>query len=237
MWVLPSLNRPQQLTDCLAAMGKVGTATPGVVILGATQHELLGRLQLPAKWTVRVRPTDNMTLVELLNEFFVTRDYLPWYGFMSDDVIVRTPQWDERMVMAAGRDCFVSVNDLFRAPKRMHAAVVFGGDLVRAMNFWCLPTLHHCFVDDFWEAIAARCDNWAVLMDVIAEHVHPSRDRTVERDATYRDKSRWVQADKAAFEKFRNSSDWEQLILRVKALWDTRDSADEAARPVSQAVR
>lgn len=200
-------------------MREVGVATPGVVILGPEQQRDLQRLILPPDWTARCRTPDEINVPAILNAFFRAHPDLPWYGVMMDDVIVRTKEWDTRMVMVAGRDCFVSANDGWQAPRRMHAAVVFGGDLLRAMGFWCLPALHHCYLEDVWEDVAWHCGNWTVMMDVMLEHIHPARPECAAQfDATYRLQDQWVAADRATWERFRDSDAHRRLIDRVAHL-------------------
>ncbi|MEI9803132.1 MAG: hypothetical protein WDN48_00115 [Pseudolabrys sp.] len=49
-----------------------------------------------------------------MNRF--VRDYpdLAWYGFLQDDLHVKTRDWDTRLIEAAGSSGMASSNDLFK---------------------------------------------------------------------------------------------------------------------------
>jgi hypothetical protein len=59
----------------------------------------------------------------------------PWYGFISDDSIVRTRAFDVPLIAAAGCAGFANSADGWQAHQRMHGDVVFGGDLLRALGW------------------------------------------------------------------------------------------------------
>ena len=119
MWVLPSLNRPARLAFCLNAIRTAGCSTPGIVILGADQAADIAGLPLPDGWTAVCQNANDKSLVAVMNRFVADYPNLAWYGFLQDDLDVRTPGWDIRLIAAAGSYGMASSNDFFKAPQRM----------------------------------------------------------------------------------------------------------------------
>ena len=97
-----------------------------------------------------------------------------WVGFLSDDLIPETPEWDTRIIANLAGYNVVSTNDGAHAPKRMNGAVAWSADLVRAVGYVYPPGLNHMFVDDTWEEIARECDNWFCDMSIMVRHAHHS---------------------------------------------------------------
>jgi len=137
MWFLPSLHRPARLAFCLNAIRTAGCSTPGKVILGADQAADIPGLPLPDGWTAVCQHPEDKSLVAVMNRFVKDHPDLAWYGFLQDDLHVRTPHWDTLLIAAAGSCGMASCNDMFKAPARMTSATVYGGDLIRAFGFWC----------------------------------------------------------------------------------------------------
>ncbi len=217
MWVLPSLNRPARLTFCLNAIRAAGCSTPGIVILGADQAADIPGLPLPDGWTAVCQNAEDKSLVAVMNRFVEDYPDLAWYGFLQDDLHVRTPGWDIRLIAAAGSYGMASSNDFFKAPLRMTSATIYGGDLIRAFGFWCPTELEHNFQDDFWEEVGRQCDNWVVLMDVEAEHMHAFLGKAAN-DSTYQHGFEPIARDQAAWEKYKATAAYGNLLVRVGAL-------------------
>ena len=217
MWVLPSLHRPARLAFCLNAIRTVGCSTPGIVILGADQADDIPALPLPDQWTAVCQNPQDKSLVAVMNRFVADYPDLAWYGFLQDDLHVQTPNWDTLLIHAAGSSGMASSNDLFKAPARMTSATVYGGDLIRAFGFWCPTELEHNFQDDFWEEVGNRCKNWTVLMEVIAEHQHAFIGKAAN-DSTYQHGFEPINRDHAAWERYKASADYGDLLYRVETL-------------------
>lgn len=210
MLFLPSLGRPARLAETLASIEACGTTERGMVVVG--QNDSLPE-RLPHGWEACRRPWP-MTSVEVSNWIFRTWPGLDWYGGINDDHIVRTEGWDTALAAACHPWAIVSTNDLHQAPKRWQGAVAIGGNLARACEFLSPPFLHHCCVDDFWEAIGRRFGNWSVLMDVIVEHRHPFHGTAVVDD-TYRGSYVAMAADRDAFGHWLASPEFATLIDRL----------------------
>jgi hypothetical protein len=156
-----------------------------------------------------------------VNAFFERFPDEPWYGVISDDSIVRTEGWSERLVAAAGSAGFANSADGWQADKRMHGATVIGGDLVRALGYIAPPGTKHSYSDDALEHLARALGNWTYVPDVTVEHVHAWNSNAGD-DATYQKNYSTFDEDRIAF----------QAWLR-----DGFDAAVERARPVVEAAR
>ncbi|MFQ5622446.1 MAG: hypothetical protein ACE5FS_03520 [Paracoccaceae bacterium] len=145
-------------------------------------------LKLGDSWDIVTGPRKPLSAI--YNEF--PPDW-PWYGFIGDDVMPETPEWEDVMVSAAGSDGMAHPSD--------PAHFVLAGALVREMGWIALPGLDRIYIDTVWKDIAeAR----GVLRDVgpVLSHRHFSNGGAV-MDATYR-KRRNVE-DRAVYKAWRRS--------------------------------
>jgi hypothetical protein len=203
MWVLPTLGRPAICQNALNSIIEVGCSTPGIVVIDGDPDPRYRDLTLPSGWRQLANP-HNRGYLDTFNGAFQSYPDEPWYGLLNDDFLVRTPGWDERLVAAAGALGFSSSNDLWQSGQpapgkpsgRMCGALVFGGDMLRALGWWAPPGLFHCYADDAWELILARLGNRIYLRDVIVEH------RQDERDDTNRHAYSKLEADRLVWERF-----------------------------------
>lgn len=220
MWLLASLNRRDQLHECLTSMVEVGVSTPGEIILGPDQEREIPTTQpLPDGWRIRCQHKDDRSLIDVMNRFVREHPDLSWYGYLQDDLKFKTRHWDRQLIAAAGRTCIASCNDQWRAPKRNTGACAFGGDLIRAWGFWGPPKLQHCYIDDFWEESGRECRNWKVLMDVITPHRHFANPKNkAPMDATYKFSYAPGGLDLTEWKRYSASQDYADLLARVKNL-------------------
>lgn len=154
-------------------------------------------LRVPPGWKV-TRRAENVGMRGALNEVFARYPDEPFYGFLSDDSLVRSRGWSDPIVKAAGSTGFANSGDGWQAASRMHGAVVMGGDLVRALGWWAPPEGGHCYLDNAWEKIARALDNWTHVPQILVEHLHPGKGNA-EFDATYADAYSSHKDDKKSF--------------------------------------
>ena len=137
MWFLPTYGRPER---CQATLDSIAAAGPsqGVVVIDGDPDPHYDTLRAPEGWQV-ARWTPNEGLCSVLNAMLRAWPDDPWYGFISDDSIVKTFGWSRALVEAAGKGGFANSGDGWQAQRRMHGAIVFGGDLLRALGWWAPP--------------------------------------------------------------------------------------------------
>jgi len=189
MWFLPSRGRPERLQQALDKLIEAGTASPGLIVLDGEDPARYAGLRLPEGWLLKFLPNDMGGVARVWNWCVDTYPDLPWYGMITDDLHVRTPGWDVKLIEAAGSRNIASANDGWQANAnvgqgRMHGAAVFGGDLIRTVGYWAPRGMIHNCVDDLWEAVGRQFQCWVTLMDVMTEHMHPGNGKA-GLDETY----------------------------------------------------
>lgn len=188
MFILPSRARPHRLAELMAAYRKTDATAPVMVRIddddpAKDKYQALLKTA-PADWTLHIGPRVKVTGVYV--EVFKQHPNLDWYGFLGDDLVPVTPEWDRKLIEAAGRDGVSWPNDGVQAPKCTHP--VIGGDLVRCVGWLTPPGFLHWYVDHAWEAIGSVTKRAAYLENVLCQHKNPMLDEKVDRalaDATY----------------------------------------------------
>jgi hypothetical protein len=180
MWLLPSLNRPQNLARFFGACRKTEISTKGLVLIDIDDHQAnVAAYQdvfalAPKGWLVTF--TRGRTQGDKIREVWDEIKDEPWLGLIGDDCVPETRHWDQKLVEQCDPWGIVSCNDAFpkgwQAPKRLANCWVMGGDLVRAVGYIFPPGLHHMFVDDIWEQIGRTGECWTCDMSVLVSHKH-----------------------------------------------------------------
>lgn len=183
MWILPTYNRPAKAQKTLDSVIAANCTTPGLVYLDGSQNPKYDSLRLPKDWTI-YKSTINRGVCGSLNDAFKQFPNLKWYGFLSDDSIVRTFEWDQKLLAELDDFSIVHSADGWRTEYRIHGAVIFGGELLRALGWWVPKGLIHSFCDDVWEAIAEKLKIRRYLPEVLVEHMHFWNGKT-ELDQSY----------------------------------------------------
>jgi hypothetical protein len=109
---------------------------------------------------------------------YAARRYATLYGavgFMGDDHLPRTANWDSLVLeqLDALTPRIVYGNDLLQGPA-LPTAVFMQSRLVQAMGYMAPPALQHLYIDNFWKALGEALDGLVYLPDVIIEHLHPA---------------------------------------------------------------
>ncbi len=215
LWVLPTHKRVDRCQRTLDAIAATGCSTPGIVFVnGGEQPEGYKSLRLPQNWSI-LWHDDDVKVCDMYRWFFKRHPNLDWYGVIADDVVPKTHNWDTRLVNAAGRARVASANDEWQAPRRLHGAAAYGGDLVRALGYLCPPDLQHMFFDDVWETIGRELKVWDVLMDVVTTHEHHAVGKA-PKDAAYEQSEKLIASDKVIYQAWFNKR--QEDYKRVGAL-------------------
>lgn len=93
-------------------------------------------------------------------------------GSFGDDHFPRTQGWDVKLsdvLAAAGGSGIACGNDLYQTP-RLPTAPVITTDIIRALGWFCQPSMEHYFIDNVWfDLVEGRL---AYREDVVVEHMH-----------------------------------------------------------------
>lgn len=138
-------------------------------------------------------------LAGIYNDAFRRHPNEAWYGFIADDVVPLTPDWDVRLIEEAGSHGMAvpaGGHDVNGAPH-----FVLGGDLVREIGWLSLPGLDRLYIDTVWQRIAEARGTLKRVPDVVLEHRHFSNGKAL-MDDTYRKHNKM--RDKLTFDNWRN---------------------------------
>jgi len=104
-------------------------------------------------------------------------------GAFGDDVLFRTPGWDERVEEALVSPGIAYGDDLVHAAGHP-TAIWMSSEIARALGWLALPYSRHLWVDDAWKVLGQLTDTLRYMPDVICEHMHPAVGKA-EMDQTY----------------------------------------------------
>jgi len=214
MWILATRTRVDSCERFIQGWIQSQASTPVYVRLDTCDPFIiqLKNLPWPEQFTVHVGPRQGLRAA--MEEMFQAHPQEAWYGILADDLVPRTPGWDQLLVQRAGRGCISYPNDLGRKTKLpTHPCV--GGDLVRAQGWFGLPVVRHYCVDSVYRYIGDQLGIKHRLDDVIVEHVHYSEKKS-ERDGLYRETSRFKDSDDTAYTAWLRDQG-PQLIQRLRS--------------------
>lgn len=125
------------------------------------------------KWpsVLRFYDSDAKTVVEALNEFYHLHPDEPFYGFIADDIVLRTKGGLEHLQALAHPFFIAYPNDTLQR-ERLCTHFCIGGDLVRLMNWFVYPKLEHNYIDNVWCSIGVNTGLLRYAPQVIFQHKH-----------------------------------------------------------------
>lgn len=208
LWLVPSRGRPTNVARLHAAFTELGAGTEVgpwsdvVYIIDADDPELDGYLAngVPhAHYCVRhpslpgVVPPKRMGAI--LNDAWTVYGMAHSYaavGFMGDDHLPRTPQFDARLMGELIPQDGFPHDDLFGVAwgddllmgDAFPTAGLLGAGMLDAMGYMVPPEFKHLCIDVVWSDIAKAIGRRHYRPDVIIEHVHPAAGKA-ELDAGY----------------------------------------------------
>lgn len=198
MWVLPSLGRPERAQ-------LVAEVAPHVKITlrlhrGDPELKRYLKIKWPKRWKVLVGP--NLPLAPTLNWMFREFPRERQYGFLADDTIPSPSDWAHRLTTAAGRH-FIAYPDDGIHGENLCTHHCIGGDLMREVGWWCLPSLKHSFFDTVWWIIGSESGNLRYCPEVKFEHRHFMKGE--DMDATYEKGQSFYKQDQKVFNRWRET--------------------------------
>lgn len=212
-WLLPTRRRIPLLQRFFDHAAMMGISTRGFVLVETKEFgELMVdyyNVKLPKGWEYVATTAEGMG--DKLRQIWPSIYDMDWIGWIVDDVIWETPEFDKLMIGALNGKNMVTANDGVRAPFR-HVAPVFSGDLLRRVGYLYAPGFWHAYMDDAWEAIGTACDCWDVAMDV--KLTHTDAFQTGIADETHAMSYSHNEQDKAAFDHWRRH-DMDAVVKRV----------------------
>lgn len=197
MWILPTRSRPSSCLRFIDAWHKTQASTTVYVRLDNDDPELNELINLPWPGTFTIAVGPRLGISRAMNELFEKFPNEPWYGFLADDLLPQTPNWDLLLAEQAGSLNISYPNDQ-GSNITLPTHPVVGGDLVRAIGWFGFPHTHHYFVDTVWQFLGEKLDNIYRLDHVLVEHLHHSFEKST-KDQIYQEASEKSRADKQAY--------------------------------------
>ncbi len=227
LWILPTFGRAStNLPRFLAACAKTSTTTNIALVVDeadyAATHDAYDALELPDNIWVHLVKGGNCAQAtrEAMAELFT--DDLAWWGWLADDLVPETPEWDVKAIAHLNGYNFVSTDDAMYAPNKANGATVWSAELLRAVGYIYPPDFTHFYCDTIWEEITKATGTWVCDMSILVRHVHASRGG--DKDATFaKTNSAWGNDD-PAFAKWRETEK-SAAIDRVFALMGEHGAA------------
>lgn len=159
-------------------------------------------------------------LVEKLNYAASANPHYDYFGFVADDIVIKTPGFDYLIVQAFKANPHIKIiycNDELNGDKIANHWVIRGS--VVNEFFMALPTCRHMFIDNFWTKVGQDTNSIMYLENVVMEHRHYVG-RKAPVDATYRlsNNDAVMAMDKEAFTKATTGRKYLNFIKRYNEL-------------------
>lgn len=202
MWFLPTRRRIAQLTQFMRSAIECGISTEGRILVQRDEFDVCRHqyeaIPLPAGWAYQ--PTNGDGMGDKVREF----DWRPyeWTGWLVDDLICKTPEFDKRLIAGLNGKNFVSAWDGGQNPTRM-CVPVFSRALLEAVGYIYPPGFWHTYCDDVWEYLGRQTQCWQPDLSVILEHEHCfANGRMVNPDETAIKSYSRMAEDKLAYDRW-----------------------------------
>lgn len=242
LWILPTHRRPDNLKRFLKAAREIGTSTPGLIVVNAGEYETsraeYDALQLFILPNWRIVPVEANSYGDAIRAVWPKVKDLDWVGLVSDDLVPCTPGWDVKLISCLQGWNVVSSNDGWQAQTgdigrdRIHGAMCFSGDLLRAIGWMMAPKIRHIFHDDMLETLGRETACWQVKIDILVKHLHEALQGV--RGPTMDPQSSLWKHDEAVFKEWLEK-DKPATVERIKALMVSKNVI--AMRPDFAGVR
>ena len=139
-------------------------------------------------------------------------------GFMGDEHLPRTTDWDDRIREAMPPRGVVYGNDLIQGPN-LPTEVFLDSEVVKRLGYFAPRGFIHLFLDNTWKTWGERTGTLRYLADVIIEHLHPVAG-TASSDAGYVEvnSSDIWNADEARYNEYVASGELNADIEKLRSL-------------------
>ena len=180
MWILPTLNRPEQCAEVIRRIRSREARSSVLVFKNGEEgnddyyYEFSKAGLLPFSLHLH---EENIGAIGALNYVFKKYPDEKFYGFIGDDEFLTEDSpddWNKKLIEAAGDWNFSHGVDNLHGGQRAQGYLCIGGKLARAVGYLAIPECWHYFgLDDMWEmlAMSKACRNVCVP-EVRIDHRH-----------------------------------------------------------------
>lgn len=194
----------------------------GVVYVDGTPDEYRD-LRLPKNWTAHYARQWGGLQASMQWAFREFPDATQ-YGWLADDTLPRTDNWDTRLEAAAGDWCLSCARDLWLSETEhmrvsleegddLSSGLCWGGELVREVGWWALPGAFQAGIDTSWCQIVGPLGLARYTPAVTVEHLNY---KTGKRPADAVDHNELLDHDLTVQRTWAASAEYEQILGRVR---------------------
>jgi hypothetical protein len=137
--------------------------------------------------------SENLSTGEKLNIAFCAYPSEGFYGFLANDIELRTPGALSALAEAVPYCGLSYCNDSLHED-RLATHPCVSGDLVRLLNWWAFPELHHNGIDLILMDCAHAGGGCKYLSEYFLYHFHPSQGRA-QSDSVSARVAQWAEQD------------------------------------------
>lgn len=219
--LVPSRGRPDNIRRLIDSWG------PG----GDTHHELVVgidygdetateyfRVRKEHSFVIHIGANDQRGMARVLNTLAASHCWnSEVVGFMGDDHVPRTQDWQARVLDWCRAHPFtVMYGDDTIHGRNLPTAVFMDAKIVRMLGYMVPPDAHHLFLDNFWKFLGESLGTLHFDPQLVIEHMHPIAGKA-EWDPGYREvnTSAMWDHDKQVFDDWCDQADSCLAPLRV----------------------
>ena len=170
-WFCPTFQRPERLAELALSWERCQKGTPLHVRVWSEdpRREDYFKYDWPEDWHLYVSGAE--WAGEALNQYYDWNPNEPFYGFIGDDVVLRTKNGLEVLEVAAGKMFMSYPNDtVWRHQLSTHFCL--GGDTARAMGSVIPRRFYHYHMDRALMFVMRDCGLQRYCPQVIFHHKH-----------------------------------------------------------------
>jgi hypothetical protein len=205
MFILPSRGRPHNINRFIAAYKRTYASSLVIVYVDA-DDPMLKQYQM-IRYPEKVMPcvlSTRLGIGGITERAFQVNRHDSYYGFLADDVVPMTHEWDLKLIEAAGTKELAYPDDgIYHEAIATHP--VIGGDLVRAVGFLSLQGCKSYYIDTFWSTLTHHLGIRHYLPDIVYQHNQNHHDQTAtdKRDDWFNDEMHhWLFFNDPKYPKF-----------------------------------
>lgn len=170
-WLCPTLKRPERLAELAVSWVRHSPETELLVRVWKDdpKKDEYFSIEWPETW--QLFESDKLGAGETLQEMWLMRPDAPFYGFIGDDIVLRTPAGLERLEAMAG-DWFIAYPNDTLQRHRLCTHFCVGGRLTNVLG-WLVPGgIQHGYMDVPLMNIGLNTGLLRYCPDVIFQHKH-----------------------------------------------------------------
>lgn len=218
MWILTSLSRPQRIRELVDSYAWGGESQV-VLTLYAKDPLLQQYLDQPWPFTWSTEIVDVRGNANSYNEMFRRHPKEQCYGFLADDVVLKTPGMLAELERSAGEWNVAYPNDGVWLEGGLATMPCIGGSLARAAGYLAPPNFVHMSIDSVWTRIGERLNCLKYRPDLQYTHNHPLVGRA-QWDSTYVTAQQMSVGHEQVLRSFLMGQGLAELARRVDTLRD-----------------